>query len=139
MAQPKRSQIDEQRESVTGIIAVITKEIEGRFERVLVPEPAAQVNFLPLKKAPDPYIGPSVAIPFVRITSDTLDLKTGMVTLWPTASAAIVAWKGNMDQYLEQWPDVKTLFWRVRPEIDYDRNFETGKHGWKVYSRLAVH
>lgn len=137
----RRLDLDAERVGARLILAEFTKEIEACFKQVLVPEPISTVNagMLALKAPGGPVsddIAINTAIPFVVITSD---INGRECVLHQTHADAIAAWGVNVAAYLAAHARCSVLFWRVRPEIDYDSFFDTRKRGWKVYSRLAVY
>ncbi len=118
------------------------KHFEGGFQKIMAPEPAAYVSidqFRAAKPMAEPPI--NTALMFDRITSEPLvPLPEGRFknTLYTTFQAAIDAWSENMTVYLSGHQKAETLFWRCKPEIGYDVDFEHDRAGWLVYSRLAV-
>lgn len=54
-----------------------------------------------------------------------------------TPAAAFAGWRDALLAYVRTHPGPR-IFWRTRPEIAGEIDFETGKLGWSVYSRLAI-
>lgn len=55
-----------------------------------------------------------------------------------TPQEAIADWKRKFLEVIASNPGAKTLWWRVRPEIEGQMNFMSDKTEWMVYARFAL-
>lgn len=121
------------------LIAAKTAEIEAMFATVEMCQPSAYVEI----PAPQLDGQPNEAKVFFGVidSSGIIPPGRGRSTRdrYPkSAEEAYANWVRNMDGWLSDNPSRGTLFWRRKPELESDKDFETKSRHWNVYSRLAT-
>jgi hypothetical protein len=114
-----KAKLDDLRdETEKTVLSKITEAFEVGFDEVQAYE-GGTINFTGFVPADDVR-----AIPHCEVRG-----------FGETPDEALADWKED----LRKQPQTgRVLFWRIRPEMDWSRDFRSGKTLWKVYARFAV-
>lgn len=119
-------------------IARKTADVERLFGTTEVCRPNAYVEVPTPSEAPE---APTKVFFSVIDSAGTIPAGAGRNWLdkYPTSpEAAYESWTRNLDAWLAETPVRAKLFWRAKPSLESDEDFETKKTYWNVYSRLAA-
>jgi len=102
------------------VLRKMTEAFEAGFDKVLTYEPAdGKINLTAFVSADDARIIPHCEVKGYGETPDD----------------ALADWHRN----LKKQPQTgRVLFWRVRPEMEWARDFQRQKTRWMVYARFSV-
>lgn len=110
----------EQQHAAQKEISSLVEAFEAKFDRIEAYDHGSPLNITV-------YVPPA---PDARIFEHAVVKGFG-----ESPEEAISHWK---DELARQPQAGRLLFWRVRPEVQWSRDFRTGRNIWGIYSRLAV-
>lgn len=124
----------------------VTVEFERRFKHIHYPPCFEEVISLafptPQQPAENIQVGSIITIPFVILTSgeeeDPRRLGAVCPILHPDEKSAVAAFHYNLQRFMQSLTEPEALYWRTKPSLKRETDFESDRAGWTVYCRFGV-